>query len=161
MEPDLDAMDRDAFAAALAGVVEHSPWVAEAVWELRPFGSVERLALAFEAAIRLAPQRRDILRAHPELSGQATLTPDSAAEQRAARLDQLTAEQLGRLVALNAAYRERFGFPFISCVREHSVASLLAWGAARLEREPQAEEHTALAEVGKIVALRVRERVAA
>ena len=157
---DLDELDRDAFRAAVGDVVEHSPWVADAVYEQRPFGDVERLALAFEAAIRTAPQRREILDAHPELAGSATLTADSAAEQRAARLDQLTPEELTRLRALNAAYRERFGFPFISCVREHSVQSLLAWGAARLQRDPAAEEHTALAEVGKIVALRLRERLA-
>jgi 2-oxo-4-hydroxy-4-carboxy-5-ureidoimidazoline decarboxylase len=158
---DLDGLDRNAFMAAVGDVVEHTPWVAEAVYERRPFGDVERLALAFETAIRTAPQRRRILEAHPELAGTATLTPDSAAEQRAARLDELTPQELGRLRALNAAYRERFGFPFISCVREHSVTSLLAWGEARLEREPGAEEHTALAEVGKIVALRLRERLAA
>lgn len=158
---DFDTLDHDGFVAAVGAVVEHSPWVAEAVFEQRPFGTVERLALAFEAEIRTAPQRRQILDAHPELAGTATLTPDSAAEQRAARLDRLSAPELERLTALNAAYRARFGFPFISCVREHSVASLLAWGEARLAREPEAEEHTALAEVGKIVALRLRERLAA
>jgi OHCU decarboxylase len=161
MVPDLDALDRDAFVAAVGDVVEHSPRIAEAVYERRPFGSVERLALAFEAEIRTAPERRQILGAHPELAGAATLTPDSAAEQRSARLDRLTPSELERLRALNAAYRERFGFPFISCVREHSVASLLAWGDARLARDAGAEEHTALAEVGKIVALRLRERVGA
>ena len=65
------------------------------------------------------------------------------------------------LRAINAGYRERFGFPFISCVREHSVASLLAWGAARLEREGEDEAATALAEVGKIIGLRLRGLVSA
>lgn len=160
MAADPDALDRDAFLTAFGDVVEHSPWVADAVYDERPFGSTERLALAFETAIRTDPQKRQILTAHPELAGTAALTPDSAAEQRAARLDQLTPDEHARLQELNAAYRERFGFPFIACVREHSVESLLAWGAARLQREHQDEEHTALAEVGKIVALRLRERLA-
>jgi 2-oxo-4-hydroxy-4-carboxy-5-ureidoimidazoline decarboxylase len=164
---DVDAMGYEAFADTLGGVVEHSPWVAGAVWEQRPFGSVERLQLAFEAAIRTAPEaeRLQVLQAHPELAGREAeageLTAESAAEQHAARLDRLSPAELEALRALNADYRARFGFPFIACVREHSLESLLTWGAARLHREPQAEAATALAEVGKIVGLRVRERVAA
>jgi 2-oxo-4-hydroxy-4-carboxy-5-ureidoimidazoline decarboxylase len=158
---DIDAMGTDAFLATFGAVVEHSPWVARAAGERRPFGSAAGLRLAFTAALRSASadQRAELLRAHPELAGRAAeageLTDASAREQRAARLDRLTPAQLADLRALNAAYRERFGFPFISCVREHSIASLLTWGRARLEREPAAEAVTALAEVDKIVGLRL------
>jgi 2-oxo-4-hydroxy-4-carboxy-5-ureidoimidazoline decarboxylase len=163
----VDAMDRDAFASALGWVVEHSPWVAERAWERRPFGSREGLALAFEAAIRTAPaaQMMQVLRAHPELGGReaaaGALTAASTAEQRAARLDKLSAEEAVRLAALNRGYRERFGFPFIACVREHTIASLFAWAEARLRREPAEETVTAVAEVGKIIGLRLREQVSA
>lgn len=158
-------MDRDAFTSTLGSVVEHSPWVADQVWELRPFRSLERLQLAFETAIRTAPRERrlEVLHAHPELVGDAAssgaMTESSVSEQRAAKLDRLSTEELAALRELNLGYRRRFGFPFISCVREHSAASLLAWGAARLERELENEEATALAEVGKIIGLRLRERV--
>jgi 2-oxo-4-hydroxy-4-carboxy-5-ureidoimidazoline decarboxylase len=163
----VDAMDRATFTSELGPVVEHSPWVAEAAWELRPFGSPERLHLAFETAIRTAPpdRRMEVLHAHPELAGREAsageLTGASAEEQRAARLDRLSADELAELRAINFGYRERFGFPFISCVREHSVASLLAWGAARLERDGDDEAATALAEAGKIIGLRLRQRVTA
>ena len=163
----VDAMDRDAFTIALTSVVEHSPWVAQRAWELRPFGSRDRLQLAFETAIRTAPRERrlDVLRAHPELAGRAAgdgeLTESSASEQRAGKLDRLSADERAALGQLNLDYRGRFGFPFISCVREHSVASLLAWGAVRLKRDLEDEEATALAEVGKIIGLRLRERVSA
>ena len=158
-------MERHAFAEALGSVVEHSQWVAERVWEFRPFGSRERLQLAFETVIRTAPpaRRLEVLRAHPELAGReaaaGTMTKESRREQRAAHLDRLSSSELAALNALSARYRERFGFPFISCVSEHSIASLLAWGDARLGRAPEAEESTALAEVGKIVGLRLRECV--
>jgi OHCU decarboxylase len=161
----VDAMDRDAFTSALSSAVEHSPWVAQQAWELRPFGSREQLQLAFETAIRTAPRERrlEVLHAHPELGRSATrggeLTESSASEQRAAKLDRLSTDELAALGELNVEYRRRFGFPFISCVREHSAASLLAWGAARLERDLEDEEATALAEVGKIIGLRLRERV--
>jgi 2-oxo-4-hydroxy-4-carboxy-5-ureidoimidazoline decarboxylase len=163
----IDAMDRDAFTSALGEVVEHSPWVAEQAWELRPFGSRERLALAFETVIRTAPpnQRMEVLSAHPDLAGREAaageLSASSASEQRIAKLDRLSSQDLAALRELNRTYRGRFGFPFISCVREHSVDSLLAWGAARLQREPAEETATALAEVGKIIGLRLRERVRA
>lgn len=161
---DVDAMDREAFLAAFGPVVEHSPWVAEAAHDAAPFGSAARLRLAFTAAIRTAAPdaRLTLLRAHPELAGrEAPATEASRAEQHAARLDRLTPAQLADLREVNAAYRERFGFPFISCVREHSVASLLAWGRARLARDAGAEAETALAEVDKIVGLRLGSLVAA
>jgi OHCU decarboxylase len=163
---EVDAMDSDAFVATLGAVVEHSPWVAAEAWRRRPFGSLAGLRLAFEAAIRTAPRERrlELLRAHPELAGREAeageLTDASQREQRAARLDRLAPDELAALDSLNADYRAGFGFPFIACVREHSVDSLLAWGRARLERDAEAEEATALAEVGKIVGLRLGELVA-
>jgi 2-oxo-4-hydroxy-4-carboxy-5-ureidoimidazoline decarboxylase len=162
---EIDAMDPDAFVAALGAVAEHSPWVAREAWRRRPFGSIAGLQLAFQAAIRLAPRDRrvDLLRAHPELAGREAaggeLTDASAGEQGAARLDRLAPGELAALRRLNAAYRERFGFPFVACVGEHSLESLLAWGHARLARDHDAEATTALAEVGKIVDLRLSDLV--
>jgi OHCU decarboxylase len=163
---EVDAMDSEEFVAALGPAVEHSPWVAAEAWRRRPFGSLAALRLAFDAAIRTAPRERrlELLRAHPELAGREAaageLTGASAREQRAARLDRLAPDELAALQELNAGYRDRFGFPFIACVREHSVGSLLAWGRARLGREAAEEEATAIAEVGKIVGLRLGELVA-
>jgi OHCU decarboxylase len=157
-------MDRRAFVDALGSVVEHSPWVAERAWELRPFRSRQRLQLAFETALRTAPaeERLQVLRAHPELARRETpggMTGSSQREQHGAGLDRLSDVERSAFRELNARYRERFGFPFISCVGEHSVTSLLAWGAVRLERSAADEAVTAVAEVGKIVGLRLGERV--
>lgn len=163
--PEIDAMDPEAFVAALGAVAERSPWVAREAWRRRPFGSIAGLQLAFQAAIRLAPRdrRTDLLRAHPELAGREAaggeLTDASAREQGAARLDRLAPGELAALRRLNEVYRERFGFPFIACVGEHSLGSLLAWGQARLARDQEAEVTTALAEVGKIVDQRLSDLV--
>ena len=59
---------------------------------------------------------------------------------------------------MNAAYRERFGFPFVVCVREHTPESILAWGEQRLTRSPAEELDTALGEIAKIARLRLEER---
>ena len=41
------------FAAALAGVYEHSPWVAERAAAQRPFASLAALKLALVQAVRV------------------------------------------------------------------------------------------------------------
>src|SRR4051812_31531500 len=119
--PEADRGAREeAFVAVLDGVVEHSPWVARAVYR-------DHLGDALEAAIRSAPveRRLALVRAHPELSSGGDLTAESAREQAGAALDRGGDAQR----ALNAAYRERFGFPYVVCVREHTPDSILAWGA--------------------------------
>ena len=72
-------------------------------------------------------------------------------------LQRLTAEEAERWRALNAAYRERFGFPLVVCVREHTKASILAWGEERLGHEPEQEVETALGEIAKIGRLRLED----
>ena len=85
------------------------------------------------------------------------LSSPSASEQSAAGLDRLSADEAQRWRALNAAYRERFGFPLVVCVRERTKASILAWGEERLGREPEDELETALDEIAKIARLRLEE----
>ena len=147
--------------ADLGGLFEHSPWVAEAAWRRRPFGSVTELHAALVAAMREAPRERrlDLIRAHPELAGreaeERTLTRESSREQASAGLDRLTRDELEALRSLNRAYRARFGFPLIVCVREHTKDSILAWGNARLEHSREQEIEIALGEIGKIARLRL------
>jgi OHCU decarboxylase len=147
--------------ADLGGLFEHSPWVAEAAWRRRPFGSVAELHAALGAAMREAPRERqlELIRAHPELAGReaeaGTLTRESTHEQRSAGLDRLTAGELEALRRLNKSYRERFGFPLIVCVREHTKDSLIAWGNARLEHSREQEIDIALGEITKISRLRL------
>jgi 2-oxo-4-hydroxy-4-carboxy-5-ureidoimidazoline decarboxylase len=148
------------------GVFEQSPWVAEAAWEQRPFGSVDDLHAALVQVVDEAPPdaRRALIRAHPDLAGRTAiageLTPESTREQSAAGLDRLTPEQYDRITGLTAAYRERFGFPFVVCAREHTADSIIAAAQARLAHDADTEERTALAEIAKIAALRLDDLVA-
>jgi 2-oxo-4-hydroxy-4-carboxy-5-ureidoimidazoline decarboxylase len=163
---DLNAMEEDAFAGALGGVFEHSPWVPRAAYAARPFASVDDLQRALEAAMRAAPRARqlDLTRAHPELAGREArageLTAESAGEQARAGLDRLSADEVRALGELNCAYRERFGFPFVVCVREHTKDSILAWGSERLGHATDEEIVVALGEIAKIAGLRLRDLVA-
>jgi OHCU decarboxylase len=162
---DVNALDAGAFLGAFGTVFEHSPWIAEDAWRRRPFASPSDLEAAFEAAVMEAPPERQLalLRAHPELAGRETrdgeLTAESAREQGRAGLDRLAAGELQALQHLNAAYRRRFGFPLIVCVREHTPESILAWGRERLANAPEQERVIALGEVAKIGRLRLRDVV--
>ena len=57
----------------------------------------------------------------------------------------------------NTAYRERFGFPFVICVREHDKESILATARARLENDTGTEVEVALGEIAKIARLRLED----
>ncbi|MGZ8312837.1 MAG: 2-oxo-4-hydroxy-4-carboxy-5-ureidoimidazoline decarboxylase [Allosphingosinicella sp.] len=100
-----------------------------------------------------------LIRAHPELAGKAaidgSLTDASAAEQASAGLDRLTPAEFDRFHALNAAYRQKFDFPFIICVRLTDKAGILAAMERRLANDRAAEMATALDEIGEIVRLRL------
>jgi xanthine dehydrogenase D subunit len=152
--------------ADLGPLFEHSPWVAEAAWARRPFGSVVDLHAALEAVIHEAPLERqlELIRAHPELAGreaqERALTLESTGEQASAGLDRLTADELDALRHLNRSYRERFGFPMIVCVREHTKDSIIAWGTARLEHSREREIEIALGEITKIARLRLADLLA-
>jgi urate oxidase/2-oxo-4-hydroxy-4-carboxy-5-ureidoimidazoline decarboxylase len=158
--------DRAAFVARYGAVFESSPWVAEAAWKEGPFRTVGDLHAAMVRAVERAPAERqlDLIRAHPELAGSelrlGALTAASAAEQSGAGLDRLAPEQAARLERATSAYREKFGFPFVVCVREHTPDSIIASAEERLASTADDERRTALGEIAKIAALRLEGTVA-
>jgi N-carbamoyl-L-amino-acid hydrolase len=117
------AATRAEFAALLEGTYEHSPWIAERAFDRRPFRSVAQLQHAFAVVLREAGRDAQLalIRAHPELAGKAmvrrTLTDESAHEQSKAGLTDCSPAEFERLQRLNAAYNEKFGWPFILAVR--------------------------------------------
>ena len=152
--------DRAGFVERFGSTFESSPWVAEEAWEEGPFDSVSELHAAMVRAVESAPAERQLalIHAHPELAGsELRLTPESAAEQADAGLDRLDDDQAERLARATSAYREKFGFPFVVCVREHTPESIIASAEARLSSTPEEETRTALNEIAKIAALRLEE----
>ncbi|MCC4585701.1 2-oxo-4-hydroxy-4-carboxy-5-ureidoimidazoline decarboxylase [Xanthomonas melonis] len=151
-------LDDAAFVARYRDLFEHSPWVVERAVRRRPFDDVHvgLMQVVYEAS---PEDQVALIRAHPELAGKAaidrTLTATSAAEQASAGLDRLSEAEFRRFHALNQAYRHRFGFPFVICVRLHDKAGILAALERRLEATRREEIATALAEIGSIVQLRL------
>lgn len=161
MIAELNALDRDAFTEALGGIFEHSPWIAAAAWDARPFGDVGALHAAMVAVVGAAPEeaRLALVRAHPELAGETMrrrlLTAASTGEQAGAGLASLNAQDAARFDELNRLYRERFGFPFVIAVREHTKEGILAAFTERLGNDAATELRTALAQVARIARLRL------
>ncbi len=106
-----------------------------------------------------------MIRAHPDLVGAAalagTLTRESTGEQAAAGLDpgSLTPEEIAEFAERNAAYKERFGFPFVICARENRKASILAGLRTRIDHSAEQERQTAINEIGKIAWYRLADLI--
>jgi len=158
---ELNAADRRHFADALGGAFEDAPWVAERAWDLRPFPTVTALHQALHNTLLDAGEdaQAGFLNGHPDLAGaaarQRTMGEHSTAEQAALGLDRLDAAGFDRFSAMNLAYRERFGFPFLICVRRHTRGSILREFERRLSNDAAAERTAALAEVFRITRLRI------
>jgi len=155
------------FIAALGDIYEHSPWIAEAICAKRPFATLQALHDAMVAAVRAAPPDKQIalVKAHPDLAGKAAragaLTAASTNEQMSAGLDRLSDQDYARFHQLNDAYKARFGFPFIVCVRRHTKDSILRAFEQRLAHSADRELDAALSEIFRIAALRLDQKVTA
>jgi beta-ureidopropionase / N-carbamoyl-L-amino-acid hydrolase len=165
------ASEADA-VALLAGIYEHSPWIAEAALAQRPFADVAALARALVDATRAGGRDAQLalLRAHPRLAGKAmvagTLTAESTDEQTRSGLTQCTPEEFARLHALNDAYDARFGWPFILAVRGPTGlgltrAEIISIFEARVGNSPDDEFEACLLNVHRIAALRLGDRFGA
>lgn len=156
-------MTRHEFVERFGGVFEHSPWVAERAYDasiaepLTARGVHSAMASAFQAASE--DERLAVLRAHPDLAGKLAiagdLTEDSRKEQAGAGLDRLSSEEHARFTALNSAYVEKFGFPFIIAVKGLNKDDILAAFETRIDNDRNAEFATASAQVERIALLRL------
>ena len=153
---------REEFVGLYGGIYEHSAWVAKETWdnagEYADIGSLpEKLARCVDDAPHEA--RLALIRAHPDLAGKAAiagaLTEESTDEQAAAGIDQCTPEEFEQFQSLNAAYKQKFGFPFVMAVRNSNRHDILAAFTIRLENDNETEFATAISEIHKIARLRL------
>src|SRR4030088_933030 len=162
---DLNACSKDDFVAALSNIFEYSSWIAEKAADARPFAGVTQLFEAMKAAVERAPPelRLALIRAHPDLANKtqraAGLTAESGAEQNSVGLDRLSDAEYRAFERVNNAYRAKFGFPYIVCVRRHSRDSILRDFERRLPNDATTEIAASIAEICRIAALRLDQLV--
>jgi 2-oxo-4-hydroxy-4-carboxy-5-ureidoimidazoline decarboxylase len=152
------------FLTAFGAVYEHSPWIAERAFALKPAtGFVSRAAVhaALMATVQSASEdeKLALLNSHPELAGKeataGTLTIESTREQAGSGLTQMTAALVAALREHNAAYRDKFGFPFIIAVRNNTQDAIFAAVTSRLTNTRAMEFNNNLMQVGEIARLRL------
>ena len=165
----LNASSQAEFTAALDGVYEHSPWIAEQAWPQRPFASLAHLKHALVSVVRDAgpDAQLALIRAHPELAGKAmvakTLTAESTHEQGRAGLTECTPAEFAHIQGLNAAYNQKFGFPFIVAVRGPRGTGLtrhqiIATFERRLAHHPDFERAECLRNIHRIAEIRLNDK---
>ena len=157
----INAMDLAAFVVKFGGIFEKSPWVAEKAWAKRPFASVDDMHTAMVAVAKnaTAEQQLALLQSHPDLAGKearaGTMTASSVAEQASAGLNALSPGEMTELSSLNAAYKAKFGFPFIIAVRMHTKEGIFSEFKRRLQNDTQTEFANDLQNVYIITRLRL------
>jgi 2-oxo-4-hydroxy-4-carboxy-5-ureidoimidazoline decarboxylase len=162
---DLNACGKADFVAALANIFEYSPWIAEKAADARPFAGIKQLFEAMKAAVERAPSglRLALIKAHPDLANKtqraAGLTAESSAEQSSVGLDRLSDAEYEAFERVNNAYRAKFGFPYIVCVRRHTRDSILSNFERRLPNDAATEIAASIGEICRIAALRLDQLV--
>ena len=168
----LEQLNKASTAEALQlldGLYEHSPWIAEGALKMRPFASWAHLKHAMAQVLNEAGRDAQIalIRAHPELAGKAMvrneLTAESTNEQTKAGLTECTAEEFEKIHALNAAYKQKFGWPFILAVRGPRGVGLnkhqiIASFERRLHGHPDFELAECLRNIHRIVEIRLNDK---
>lgn len=176
-----EAVDTAAEARALAALHALAP--GERREALRAFGASDAFAAALEARLpapsvrallaaamdvlgSLAPaQLVEAFAAHPEL-GTPPPASDASAHAAWSRAEQSAlgsgaVSALERLRAGSAAYRERFGFPFIACASGRGAGELADALEERLANDREAEIGHAARELARITRLRIGRWLAA
>ena len=162
----LNELDHKAFVRFVGPAFEHSPWIAEETSQKRPFATLDQLHAALCETVQTAGEERQIalIRAHPDLVGRLALagqlTKESTGEQASAGLDKLTPEEVALFQKNNAAYKEKFGFPFVICTRLNKKEAILNGFKVRLQNSREQEIKIALEEIGKIARLRLEDMLA-
>ncbi len=153
----LNQMSQSDFVEQLGAVFEETPTIAQHVWEQRPFEDVDDLHQKMTAIVKAMsqPDQLRLIRAHPDLGSKAKMATASVQEQSGAGLDQLSSQDYARFRSLNQAYKDKFGFPFIIAVRNHSKSSILNAFEQRLKNSLSVEITQALIEISTIAHFRL------
>lgn len=162
---EINQLGQPEFTRIFGPVFEHSPWIAERTWPRRPFASFAAMHAELCETVRSArgEEQLALIQAHPDLVGRLALagelTRESTREQASAGLDKLSPEEIRLFHEQNAAYKAKFGFPFVICARLNKKTAIIAGFEQRLDNSREQEIDTALGEIFKIARLRLEDLV--
>ena len=157
----INKLSKSEFIKVFANIFENARWIAEELYNQKPFNSFEELSSKILNIFETATKEKQlkILNAHPDLANKtkiSLLTPDSLKEQINAGLDQCTKEEFNEFKKLNNTYK-KFGFPFILAVKEKTKIEILNNFRKRVSSDPEIEFDEAVKQVKQIANLRLKE----
>ena len=157
----INKLPKSEFIKVFANIFENTIWIAEKLYEQKPFVNFEELSLKilniFETSTN--EKKLKILRDHPDLASKTkigSLTTDSLKEQTSAGLDQCTEKEFNEFKKLNDSYK-KFGFPFILAVKGKTKIEILNNFKKRIYSDPKTEFNEAVKQVKQIAILRLKE----
>ncbi len=154
---EINRMSQEEFVNVLGTVFEDTPAIAHQVWNQRPFTNVAELHLCMVNLVKAMSRDEQLalIQAHPDLGSKAKMAEASVKEQAGVGLAQLSQEEYERFQSLNRAYKEKFGFPFIVAVKNHTKSTILGTFEHRLENPVEVEMEQALTEIAQIAGFRL------
>jgi 2-oxo-4-hydroxy-4-carboxy-5-ureidoimidazoline decarboxylase len=154
---ELNQMSESAFVEVFGAVFEHTPAIATQAWTKRPFTDVNDLHQKMVDVVNnmTSDKQLALICAHPDLGSKLKMAEASINEQAGVGLDRLSLEEYERLKLLNQSYKDKFGFPFIIAVKNHTKDSILEAFEHRLQNTLDAEKQRALAEIAEIAKFRL------
>ncbi|MEO0644864.1 MAG: 2-oxo-4-hydroxy-4-carboxy-5-ureidoimidazoline decarboxylase [Cyanobacteria bacterium J06650_10] len=158
----INQMTQPEFIRCFGHLFEETPAIAQQAWITRPFKGLNDLHDKMVAIVhKMTPDEKlSLICAHPELGERVQMAAASVREQASARLDQLNAEDYQRIRTLNAAYKEKFDFPFVVAVKGLAVKDILVAMEARLGAQREEEMARSLSEICKIARFRLEALIA-
>jgi len=157
----INKLPQSEFIKVFANIFENTRWIAEELYDQKPFNNFEELSSKMLSIFETATKEKQlkILNAHPDLANKtkiSLLTPDSLKEQTSAGLDQCTKEEFSEFKKLNDTYK-KFGFPFILAVKGKTKIEILNNFRKRIFSNPKIEFDEAVKQVKQIASLRLKE----
>ena len=158
----INKLSRSEFVEIFANIFEKTKWIAEKLYNQKPFDSFEDLCSKMLEIFETASKETqlNVLKAHPDLADKVTvnsLTKNSRAEQSNAGLDQCSEEEFNEFKDLNKKYKQKFGFPLIIAVKGKNKIEILSEFRKRIIDSVDEEFNEAIIQVGKIANLRLNE----
>ncbi|RNI24438.1 2-oxo-4-hydroxy-4-carboxy-5-ureidoimidazoline decarboxylase [Flexivirga caeni] len=163
----INAMPKEDFVHTFEPLFQGNTWIIADAFDRRPFKDTQDLRESFQEALFSASdeKQRELIAGYPDLGSQeiapGELGDASIRDRAAIMLSQLRDGEREELAGVTSAYREKFGFPLVICVRDAgSVDQLVAQGRARLDNSRHQELVTALVESAKIAGHRFDDLIA-
>ena len=156
----INNLPRGAFIKIFANIFEKTKWIAEELYNQKPFNSFEDLCSKMLNIFENTAKENQliILRAHPDLTDKikiGSITSDSHKEQTNAGLDQCSKQELKEFRNLNGKYKKKFGFPFILAVKGKNKIEILSEFKKRIVNNIDKEFNESINQARKIANLRL------